>query len=383
MRKLDEGGESVTHSARAASAISAALAVFWSAASQAEYGLNMTEGVTRVSREVYELHMLIFWICVVIGVFVFGAMFYSMYHHRKDKGAVPAQFHESTTVEVLWTIIPMLILIGMAIPATRVLIALEDASEPDLTVTVTGYQWKWKYEYLDEGVSFFSTLATPREQIAGLEEKGEHYLLEVDNPLVLPVGKKVRILTTAADVIHAWWVPDLGWKRDAIPGYINESWTFIEKPGVFRGQCAELCGKDHDFMPVVVDARPEEEFNLWLAGLKGQQLAVAGADDREWTQTELMEQGEQIYNTMCSACHQANGEGLPGAFPGLKGSAIVTGPVEDHIDLILNGKAGTAMAAFGPQLSDADVAAVVTYERNAWGNATGDVIQPAKIATLR
>ncbi len=371
------------HPARAVGALSAMLALFWGALAHAEFGLNMPRGVTRVSGEVYDLHMLIFWICVIIGIVVFGAMFYAMYHHRKDKGAVPAQFHESTTVEVIWTVIPMLILIGMAIPATRVLIAMEDTSNADLTVTVTGYQWKWKYDYLDEGVSFYSTLATPRQQIAGLEEKGEHYLLEVDNPLVVPVGKKVRILTTAADVIHSWWVPDLGWKRDAIPGFVNESWTRIDEPGVYRGQCAELCGKDHGFMPVVVDARSEEDFKLWLADMKGQQLAAVSADDREWTQAELMSRGEEVYATACIACHQSNGEGIEGAFPSIAGSPIATGAVEGHIDIVLNGKANTAMAAFGAQLSDADLAAVVTYQRNAWGNDTGDVVQPAQISALR
>lgn len=240
----------------------------WSAGAYAEYGLNMPKGVTSISQDVYELHMLIFWICVVIGIGVFGVMFWSIYHHRKSRGAVAAQFHESTAVEVLWTIIPMAILIAMAVPATGTLVRMADARDAELTIKVTGYQWRWQYDYLDQGVSFFSTLSTPQAQIRNTADKGEHYLLEVDNALVLPVGKKVRILTTAADVIHSWWVPDLGWKKDAIPGFINEAWTQIDKPGVYRGQCAELCGRDHGFMPVVVKAVPPEEFEQWLAQMK-------------------------------------------------------------------------------------------------------------------
>lgn len=240
----------------------------WSAGAHADLALNMPRGVTAISQDVYSLHMLIFWICVAIGVVVFGVMFWSIYHHRKSRGAVPAQFHESTVVEVVWTVIPMLILIGMAVPATKTLVRMADARDAELTIKVTGYQWRWQYDYLDQDVKFFSTLSTPQAQIRNVAAKDEHYLLEVDHPLVVPVGKKVRILTTAADVIHSWWVPDLGWKKDAIPGFINEAWTLIEKPGTYRGQCAELCGKDHGFMPVVVKAVPEAEFQQWLAQMK-------------------------------------------------------------------------------------------------------------------
>ena len=240
----------------------------WATGAQADFTLNMTRGATAISREVHDLHMMIFWICVAIGVVVFGVMFWSIYHHRKSRGAVPAQFHESTLVEVLWTIVPMAILIAMAVPATKTLIRMADARDAELTIKVTGYQWRWHYDYLNEGVGFFSTLATPQAQIHNHEHKHEHYLLEVDRRLVLPVGKKVRILTTAADVIHSWWVPALGWKRDAIPGFINESWTQIDQPGVYRGQCAELCGKDHAFMPIVVEALPEAEFQAWLTKMK-------------------------------------------------------------------------------------------------------------------
>jgi len=252
---------------------SAAALLIWSAGAHAELALNMPRGVTAISQDVYSLHMLIFWICVAIGVVVFGVMFWSIYHHRKSRGAVPAKFHESTVVEVVWTVIPMLILIGMAVPATKTLVNMYDARDAELTVKVTGYQWRWQYDYLDEDVGFFSVLSTPSAQIHNVAAKGEHYLLEVDNPLVVPVGKKIRILTTAADVIHSWWVPDLGWKKDAIPGFINENWTLIEKPGIYRGQCAELCGKDHGFMPIVVKAVPEAEFKRWLADMKAKSSA--------------------------------------------------------------------------------------------------------------
>ncbi len=240
----------------------------WAGAANADFTLNMTRGVTSISREVHDLHMLIFWVCVAIGAVVFGVMFWSIYHHRKSRGATPAQFHESALVEVLWTIIPMAILIAMAVPATKTLIRMADARDAELTIKVTGYQWRWHYDYLNEGVGFFSSLATPQAQIHNHEHKHEHYLLEVDQRLVLPVGKKIRILTTAADVIHSWWVPALGWRRDAIPGFINESWTQIDQPGVYRGQCAELCGKDHAFMPIVVEALPEAEYQQWLTKMK-------------------------------------------------------------------------------------------------------------------
>lgn len=357
--------------------------LLWSAAVPAAYELNMTPGVTPISRQVYDLHMLIFWICVCIGIGVFGVMFYSIYHHRKSRGAVAAQFHESTTVEIIWTVVPMLILIGMAIPATRTLIAMEDSSNPDVTITVTGYQWKWKYDYLNEGISFFSSLSTPREQIANVSPKDEHYLLEVDNPVVVPVGKKVRILTTASDVIHSWWVPSLGFKRDAIPGFINSSWAVIEKPGVYRGQCAELCGKDHGFMPIVVVAKTEADYQKWVVDMKSAQAAVVVSADREWSKGELIAKGEEVYKTTCAACHQANGKGVPGAFPALAGSAIATGPADGHLNLIMHGKQGTAMQGFANQLSDTDIAAVVTYERNSWGNNKGDLVQPMAIKALR
>ena len=349
----------------------------------AEYGLNLRPGVTSIAQNAYSLHMLILWVCVAIGVVVFGAMFYSIINHRKSKGAVAAQFHESTTVEIIWTVIPFLILIGMAIPATKALIAMEDTRNSDISIKVTGYQWKWQYEYLGENVSFFSTLSTPKDEIFNHAEKNPNYLLEVDNPVVVPVGKKVRLSITANDVIHAWWVPDLGMKKDAIPGFINEMWFNIDKPGTYRGQCAELCGKDHGFMPIVVVAKEQADYDKWLAEQKQAATAASADSDRVFSKDELMARGEKVYAANCAACHQANGEGVPGAFPAIKGGVLSTGPVAGHLDRVMNGKAGTAMAAFAGQLNDADIAAVVTYERNSWGNNMGDVVQPTDVKAAR
>ena len=349
----------------------------------AEYGLNMPPGVTEISREVYDLHMLIFWICVAIGVIVFGAMFYSIFYHRKSRGAVAAHFHESTAAEIAWTIIPVLILIAMAIPATKTLLKMVDVENADVTIKITGYQWKWRYDYIDQNVGYFSVLSTPRDQIENKAEKGEHYLREVDRPLVVPVGKKIRLLVTSNDVLHAWGVPDLAVKTDAIPGFINETWTRIDEPGFYRGQCAELCGKDHGFMPIVVEAKSEADYQAWMTEQKAAAMASAEDPDKVWTLDESLAKGEQLYTVNCSGCHQASGEGLPGAFPALKGSKIATGPVADHLNIVLHGKAGTAMAAFGPQLNDSELAAILTYERNAWGNKTGDVIQPTQVKAAR
>jgi len=350
--------------------------------------LNMPQGVTPLSREIYDLHMIIMWICVAIGVVVFGVMFWSIFHHRKSRGAVAAQFHHSTKAEIVWTIIPVLILVGMAVPATRVLIAMENTGDSDMTIKVTGYQWKWEYDYIDEGISFISTLDATSNEIRQLRSNRnpneiEHYLLDVDKPLVVPVNTKIRFLTTANDVIHAWWVPALGWKRDAIPGFVNESWAVIEEPGTYRGQCAELCGRDHAFMPIVVVAKEKDEYQQWVAGQKAAQQAAAESEDRDWSMDELMARGEEVYGTNCAACHQANGEGVPGAFPSLTESEIVFGPKADHINTVLHGVDGTTMAAFGEQLSDAEIAAVVTYERNAWGNEMGDKVQPGEVKELR
>ena len=476
----------------------------------AEYALNFQEPVTEVARDIYSLHMAIFYVCVVIFVLVFGVMFYSIFKHRKSKNYEPSQFSHSTSVEIVWTIIPFFILVGMAIPATKVLIDMEDTTKSDLTIKITGYQWKWGYEYLDTDISFYSTLTTPVEQInqfdvENAQEQGENYLLEVDNYVVVPAGRKVRALITANDVIHAWWIPAFGTKKDAIPGYINELWFNVDedKTGIYRGQCAELCGKDHAFMPIVVKVVSGEEFDKWLAAggtfdaapiAQSQvqestivrdvadtvvdaivttanaqvtavseeaptQALVAGdslplvdeaanvvdaiatkakaqvttVSEETSTQTPVLEDplslddetvkavdeslteagdvvpvvdevtaaaieeaaaastgpsedtmalGKKVYAT-CSACHGAQGGGIPGVFPAITGSAVATGPADAHIDIVMFGKAGTAMAAFANQYSDEEIAAVVTYQRNALGNNVGDVVLPADISAKR
>ncbi|AVH30252.1 cytochrome c oxidase subunit II [Vibrio diabolicus] len=352
-----------------------------------ESDYNMTKGVTAISGQVYELHMLIFYICCVIALIVFGVMFYSIFRHRKSKGAVAAHFHESTKVEIIWTVIPIIILVAMAIPATKTLVAMEDTSQSDITVKITGSQWKWHYSYFGEDVEFFSLLATSQKQIDGIETKGAHYLLEVDNPLVLPVNRKVRFLMTSDDVIHSWWVPDFAVKKDTIPGFINEAWTRIDEPGVYRGQCAELCGRAHGFMPVVVHAMEEEKFDEWLASKKEeialQKAAAQEALSQDLSMDELMSQGESIYTSRCAVCHQASGEGIPGAFPAIKGSPIATGPISEHIDVIVNGRPGTAMQSFSNQLSDKEIAAVITFQRNAWGNDTGDTVQASDVNAFK
>jgi len=351
---------------------------------QAEYALNMTESVTPIGRELYSLHMLVFWICVVIGVVVFGAMAWSIIHHRKSKGAVAANFHESTTVEIVWTIVPLVILIGIAIPATGTLLDLEDAkTDADVTVQVTGIQWKWKYTFVDDDVSFISSLAQSSRDVIKDPTGNENYLLEVDEPLVLPVNKKIRFLFHSDDVIHAWWVPELAVKQDSIPGFINDSWALIEEPGTYRGQCAELCGKDHGFMPIVVEAVSEPEYLAWLDSKKAEAAAAASAADQEWSMQDLLARGETVYNANCGACHGPTGAGIPGAFPAMTGSPIVIGDAAGHIDIVVNGKAGTAMAAFKGQLNDVDIAAVITYERNALGNSVGDMVQPSAIKNAR
>lgn len=445
---------------------SGVLLTFMSNVAHAEFGLNMTQGVTDTSRQVYDLHMLILWICVAIGVVVFGAMIYSMIYHRKSQGAVAAQFHESVTAELAWTIIPFVILIAMAIPATKVLIDMHDASEADMSIKVTGYQWKWHYEYIGEDVDFFSSLdakSNEARQVGSDIDPAsvEDYLLNVDHRLVLPVGKKIRFLLTASDVIHAWWVPEFGWKKDAVPGFINEAWVKLEEPGIYRGQCAELCGRGHGFMPIVVEVKSQEDYAIWLAEQKGtavvaedvkeaavEAVAEAGtavADAVETTGAaitavvaaaetvvadtlvsteaavsdvvaktetvvaeaiasteELVSEtvakteavvadvatatavsGADVYAANCAACHGMNGAGIPGVFPALTGSSIATGPVDAHINIVVNGKAGTAMAAFKGMLSDAELAAVITYERNSLGNSVGDEILPSAIAALR
>jgi cytochrome c oxidase subunit 2 len=343
---------------------------------------NFQPPVTEIARQQMDLHNYIMLVCAVIFVGVFGVMFYSIFKHRKSVGHQAAQFHENTLVEVVWTVIPFLILLFMAYPATKTILAYKDTSSPDMTVKVTGYQWKWSYDYLQEGFGFYSNLKTPLAQIENREPKGQDYLLEVDNPMVVPVDTKVRVLITANDVLHAWWVPAFGIKQDAIPGFVRDGWFRAEKLGTYRGQCAELCGKEHGFMPVVVQVVSKDDYAKWVAQQK-QKAAAAGDDpSKNWSLKELVAKGESVFAANCAACHQANGKGVPNAFPALDGSKVVTGPKGDQIALVLNGKAGTAMASF-KQLSDTDLAAVITYTRNAWGNATGETLQPAEIKAAR
>lgn len=364
------------HAKRAGALLGASLV---SGQAMADWTLNMAPGVTGTSNEIYGLHMTILWICVVIGIAVFGVMFWSIFAHRKSKGYKPAHFHENTVVEVLWTIIPFVILVVMAIPATATLVDMYDSAEADIDIKITGYQWRWKYDYIDDEFGFFSNTTTPQDQIYNRLDKGENYLLEVDNPMVIPVGKKVRFLVTASDVIHSWWVPAFGVKKDAIPGFINETWTRVDEPGIYRGQCTELCGRLHGFMPVVVKAVPQDEYDEW----KAEQIASAEREreltEKDWTLDELMERGESVYASNCAACHQADGSGAPPAFPALKGSAIATEDMDAHLDVVINGVSGTSMQAFGEQLSEVDLAAVITYERNAWGNDTGEMVTPKEV----
>ena len=353
----------------------------------ADYTLNMTQGITPVSNEIYGLHQTVMWICTIAGILVFSVMIYSIINHRKSKGAVAAQFHESATVEVIWTVIPLIVLVAIAVPATGVLLDIEDTSNSDVTIQVTGWQWKWQYNYRNEDLSFFSNLATDSNEArqlgadSSLVAKADTYLLNVDKPIVVPVNKKVRLLLTSNDVLHAWWVPALAVKRDAIPGFINESHFTATKTGIYRGQCAELCGKDHGFMPIVVKVVEQGEYNDWIKSQKAAVAAAAGDSNKTFTQAELMAKGETVYKANCAACHQANGTG-GGPFPALKGSKVATtGSITDHLKLVIGGKG--IMPPFGPQLSDADIAAVVTYERNAWGNNTGDTVQPAAAKAAR
>jgi cytochrome c oxidase subunit 2 len=341
---------------------------------------NMAPGVTEVGHEIFNLHMVILWICVAIGAVVFGVMFYSIIYHRKSRGVTPATFHESTKVEIAWTVIPFFILLGMAIPATSTLLNIYNTDDAELDVVVTGYQWKWKYEYLSENgenVSFFSNLNTPQSEINNTAPKGEFYMLEVDEPLVLPVDTKVRFLITANDVIHSWWVPALAVKRDAIPGFINEVWTKATEVGVFRGQCAELCGKGHGFMPIVVNVVSKEDYATWLSTKQSEAAEIKKLMAQTFTMDQLMERGKAVYEVNCLACHGAAGEG--GVGTAIAGSKIATGDLSAHLGIGINGVPGTAMQAFGSQLNDVDMAAVITYQRNAFGNNMGDMVQPIDV----
>ncbi|MDH5355247.1 MAG: cytochrome c oxidase subunit II [Gammaproteobacteria bacterium] len=371
-------------SGRLPATITSVMSMLFISSAQADYALNMTQGVTPISREIFSLHMIVFWICVAIGVVVFLTMAWSILHHRKSKGAVAANFHESTTVEIVWTVVPLLILIAIAIPATGTLLDLEDAeTDAEVTVQVTGIQWKWKYNYVDEGVEFISSLAQSSRDVIKDPTGNENYLLEVDEPIVLPINKKIRFLFTSDDVIHAWWVPALAVKQDANPGFINDSWAIIEEPGTYRGQCAELCGKDHGFMPIVVEAVTETEYKQWIAAKKSEAAAIAASADKEWAMQDLLAKGEAVYQANCAACHGPTGAGIPGVFPAMTSSPVVTGDVAGHVDIVMNGRSGTAMAAYKGQLSDVDLAAVITFERNSLGNSMGDTVQPSAIKNAR
>ena len=354
----------------------------------AAWGLNMTQGVTPISHDVYNMHMTSLYVCTVIGILVFGMMFWSIFHHRKSKGVQPAKFSHSTTVEIVWTLIPFVIIVALAIPATKLLARMDDTSKSEITIKATGYQWKWKYDYIDEDLTIYSNLAADSvdasQKNSGIDPKtADNYLRNTDTALVLPVGKKIRIMTTASDVIHAWWVPDLGWKRDAIPGFINDNWTIINKEGVYRGQCAEICGKGHGYMPIVVKAVPEKEYVAWVQETKLALKSKNDSGDKELSMDELKSKGEAVYKANCLACHQANGQGIKGVFPAIDGSPLANlkENIPAHIHQVIYGKGN--MPAFGEQLSDSDIAAVVTFVRNNWGNKTGHVIQPKDVLAAR
>ena len=351
---------------------------------------NLQPAASKLAADIHWVHEMVMAVVLVLFVGVFGFMFWSCYAHRKSVGHQAEQFHENTTVEIIWTVIPALILVLIAWPVTKVVIAQKDTANPDLTIKVTGIQWKWAYDYLQgegEGISFVSTLATPRAQIENREAKGENYLLEVDNELVVPVGRKVRMLTTAADVVHSWWLPAFGTKQDAIPGFIRDIWFTPTKTGTYRSQCVELCGKDHGFMPIVVRVVSREDYTKWVGAQKALLAKAAEDDTRIYALAELKARGEKVYAAHCVACHQANGKGVPPAFPPLDGSPLVLGPQDRQIDVLLNGVAKngtpTAMAAFARQLSDVELAAVITFTRNNWGNSTGEAVRPADIKARR
>jgi cytochrome c oxidase subunit II len=356
----------------------------WVQSATADWAIDLPTPKSDVAARIYDLHILILLICLGIFVVVFSAMFYALFRHRKSAGHQARQFHESASVEVIWTLVPLLILVGMAWPATRVILEQKDTANPDLTIKITGYQWKWEYDYLQDGVKFMSVSTTPPDQIANQAAKGAHYLLEVDEPMVVPAGEKVRLLLTSHDVIHAWWVPALGVKQDAIPGFIRDTWFRASEPGTYRGQCAELCGRGHAFMPIVVEAKNPADYQIWLAAKQADNQArtVAAAAGKSYSPAELKARGEKVYAAHCAVCHQANGQGLADVFPALAGSKLVNGPAATHIDLVMHGKNGTAMTAFAAQLDDLELAAVITYERSAWGNR-GTPVQPADVKARR
>jgi len=395
VRKEIELNTMTNHSLRSATSVlaSAAIAVVGALlplTAAADWRMNLKPANSGIAQQMFELHTLITVVCVVIFLGVFGVMFYSLYAHRKSKGHKAAQFHESATVEALWTIIPFFILLVMAFPATKAVLDMRDSSAPEMTVKVTGYQWKWGYDYIHDGFGYMSTLSTPLAQIKGSEPQGENYLLEVDNPLVIPVGKKVRLLITSNDVIHSWWVQALGVKQDAVPGFIRDAWFRADRPGLYRGNCAELCGKEHGFMPTVVEVKTQADYDTWLAAQKDKYgvgkstAAVVAVDSKTYSREDLVAHGKTVYEGAggCQGCHQPTGKGVAGQFPALDGSKVVNGPTADQVALLLNGKAGTAMASF-KHLSDKDLAGVMAYTRSSWSNKAAEFAQPIDFARAR
>jgi len=361
----------------------AALAVGDSPGGPAVNEINFQPPVTRIAEELYSLHMMMLLLCTVIFIGVFGVMFYSIYAHRKSKGHKAAHFHESTTVEIIWTVVPFIIVVLMALPATKAVVAMKDTSNADLTVKVTGYQWKWGYDYVKgpgEGINFLSTLSTPRSEVNNRVPITDTYLQEVDNPLVVPVNKKIRIITTANDVVHSWYVPAFGVKQDAIPGFVRDTWFKAEKVGTWRGFCTELCGKEHAFMPVVVEVLSDDDYAKWVQTQKAKMAAANDDPNKTYTLAELKERGEKVYTSTCAVCHQPTGKGA-GAFPALDGSKVANGPLAEHVSIVLKGK--NAMPSWAPTLNDVEIASVITFERNTWGNHTGDILQPRQVADAR
>lgn len=360
-----------------------------------ELQFGMQPPVTGIGEYIYSLHNWMLLVCLIIFLGVFGVMFYSVFKHRKSRGHKAATFHESTTVEIAWTVIPFLIVIGMALPATHAVVAMKDTSNPDLTIKVTGMQWKWGYDYLKgegEGISFLSNLATPRSQVgepgvAPTAQRTENYLLEVDNPVRVPVNKKVRLVLTANDVIHSWTIPAFAVKQDAIPGFVRDAWFRADKVGTYRGNCVELCGKEHAFMPIVVEVMSAADYSAWVGTEKKRMAALADDPNKVWTIDELKTKGEKVYAANCVACHQAGGQGVPSAFASLVGSPVVLGAKAEQIAVLLNGKHSgkypSAMPAW-KQLSDTDIASVITYTRNNWTNkAEENIVQPAEVLAAR
>ena len=361
------------------------LSLFTNPAKADWFALNMSEGATAISEEVFNLHMLIFWICVAIGVVVFSVMFYSMFAHTKKKNPVAATFHESTKVEIAWTVIPFLILIAMAVPASKTLTKMYDDTAGDVNIQVTGFQWKWQYRYLEDDISFFANPATDLDEIYNLVPKGENYLQEVDEMVLIPVGKKIRFLITANDVIHSWWMPAFAIKQDAIPGFVNTAWTIVDKPGIYRGKCTELCGKNHGFMPIVVKVVEQDEYDEWVGEKKEAAFKMAELTTKDWSVEELVSRGEDVYALNCVACHQTAGQGIPGIFPALAGSDIALNNKARHIEILMEGVQGAAMNSFD-YLSEVELAAVITYTRQAWGNAEsgdGEIVIPKDIVDYK